>query len=73
MFQLLGQESTEVEQADSVRLLFTYLTSSPQHAQQFSDMGGYAMLAKLLSTSRCKLGYHLLKVNLWKMLIISVV
>lgn len=66
--QTVEQCDSEREQARALKLLFTLIARNPRHAREFHDMGGYAMLAKVLGTERCKIGYRILKVRQIKLL-----
>ena len=59
----MEQEGSEKQQAQALRLLFTMIGYSSHYEQDFINMDGYGMLVKILLTSRCIVGYDLLKVS----------
>ena len=62
-WQVVEQSDSEQHQADALRLLLTLLHRESRHARDFRRMSGYVMLAKVLHSSRCVLGLHMLKVS----------
>ena len=63
-FQVVGMtSSTEVQQVRALELLFRLLRRCPSHLSDFQAMAGYRMLRKVLTSSRCKLGFRMLQVE----------
>ena len=62
--QTVEGEQPEKLQAQALSVLFSLIRHHPEHAREFRNMDGYAMLIKVLHSSRCTLGFHMLKVLL---------
>ena len=62
--QVVGMESSEKQQAQSLKLLLTIMTRCPEYARDFRSFGGHAMLSKVLASTACKLSCYILKVSL---------
>ncbi|CAH1790633.1 unnamed protein product [Owenia fusiformis] len=62
--KVVEQNRSEREQAKTLQLLFMMLRQNTQYGQQFTDMSGYVLVAKVLQTSSCVVGFRLLKVLL---------
>lgn len=56
-------EKAELLQSKVVHILLQLIHHFPTHAKSFNDASGYAMLAKVLTSSKSIVGYHLLKVE----------
>ena len=55
--------STEAQQVRAVELLSRLLRKSSSQLSDFRSMGGYRMLRKVLTSSRCKLSFRMLLVS----------
>ncbi|XP_023931174.1 lysosomal-trafficking regulator-like, partial [Lingula anatina] len=64
LFAKVVENSTEQEQASALRLLFSLLRHSKKHAQDFKEMSGYSLLAKVMSTDKFINSFQVLKVLL---------
>ena len=64
LIQSVEQDLSEVQQAIALRILLTQTKRHPDHNREFINMGGYDMVNKVLCSSHCIIGYHMLKVSL---------
>ncbi|XP_064622032.1 lysosomal-trafficking regulator-like isoform X2 [Lineus longissimus] len=51
-------------QAKALKVLFSLIQYNQNYAKEFQDINGYALLKKVLSTSRCRFGFQTLQVLL---------
>lgn len=53
-----------MEQSKALRLMFTLINGDVLMAHEFIESDGYEMIAKVFVTSRCVMGYEILKVRI---------
>jgi hypothetical protein len=57
-------QRSELEQAKALQLMFRLINRDIQLAHEFTESDGYEMIAKVFVSSRCIMGYEILKVRI---------